>query len=103
MKANLTSKILNQSTSLYSLDFIISNNGNSYLLEGNTGPGLNWDPFLIEDKIKSKKLIRLVVKELSLRVKKQISTHYLPSTLITKSIVNYPNYTDNFTNTLLNN
>ncbi len=103
MKANLISKILNQSTSLYSLDFIISNNGNSYLLEGNTGPGLNWDPFLIEDKIKSKKLIRLVVKELSLRVKKQISTHYLPSTLITKSIVNYPNYTDNFTNTLLNN
>jgi len=35
--------ILNKKFSLYALDFMISNNGNIYLLEANTGPGLDWN------------------------------------------------------------
>jgi len=66
-KSSLIAKILNKKCSLYALDFIISNNGNSYLLEGNTGPGLDWNTSLIENETKAKKLIRLVVKELATR------------------------------------
>jgi glutathione synthase/RimK-type ligase-like ATP-grasp enzyme len=49
--------------SLYALDFIISNNGNVYLLEGNTGPGLDWNLKLKENEREAKKLIRLVVDQ----------------------------------------
>lgn len=66
-KSNSIAKTLNKNCSLYSLDFIISNNGNSYLLEGNTGPGLDWNTSLKENEIESKKLIHLLVQELSLR------------------------------------
>ena len=55
---------LNKSSSLYALDFIISNNGNIYLLEGNTGPGLDWNLSNKENKIEAQKLIRIIVKEL---------------------------------------
>lgn len=66
-KSNLIAKILDKKCSLYALDFIISNSGNAYLLEGNTGPGLDWNMSLIKNEIKAKKLIRLVVKELAIR------------------------------------
>jgi len=70
-KANLIAKILNKKHSLFTLDFIISNHGNSYLLEGNTGPGLDWNVSLKENEIEAKKLIRLITKELVIRVKTQ--------------------------------
>lgn len=62
------SKFLKNTNSLYALDFIITNSGNTYLLEGNTGPGLDWNTSLIENEIKSKELIQNIVEELALRV-----------------------------------
>lgn len=59
---------LNKKCSLYTLDFIISNNGNIYLLEGNTGPGLDWNLLIKENEIQAQKLIRIIVKELVVRV-----------------------------------
>lgn len=70
-KSGLIVKILNKNCSLYALDFIITNNGNTYLLEGNTGPGLDWNMSLKRNEIEAKKLIRLVVKELAGRAKTQ--------------------------------
>ncbi len=60
--------ILNKKFSLYALDFIISNNGNIYLLEVNTGPGLDWNLSVKENEIEAKKLIRIIIKEISKRV-----------------------------------
>ena len=61
------SKVLGENNSLYSLDFIISNNQNIYLLEGNTGPGLDWNIASKVNEIEAKKLIRIIVKELAKR------------------------------------
>jgi len=60
--------VLDDNNSLFALDFIISNNGNPYLMEGNTGPGLNWSLSLNGDEKNTKKLIRKIVKELYSRV-----------------------------------
>lgn len=57
-------KIINKKSSLYALDFIISNHGHIYLLEGNTGPGLDWDLSRNENRLEAQKLIRIVVKKL---------------------------------------
>lgn len=67
-KAFLVAEILDKNDSFFALDFIISNNGNPYLLEGNTGPGLDWNENLKKNTLEAKKLIRLVVKELMARV-----------------------------------
>lgn len=67
-KGNQITSTLDKKSSLYTLDFIISNSGNPYFLEGNTGPGLDWDPNDETDKLESKKLISLIVSELSDRV-----------------------------------
>ena len=67
-KANQIASTLDKQSSLFTLDFIVSNAGNPYFLEGNTGPGLNWDPDDQTDKAEAKKLITLIVKELSDRV-----------------------------------
>ncbi len=74
-KANLIAKVLKQKSSLYALDFVISNNGNVYLLEGNTMPGLDWNMALKDNEIKAKKLIELVVKEMVLRTKAKVAQH----------------------------
>ena len=68
-KSNKIAAKLNQQYSLFALDFIISNSGHAYLLEGNTGPGLDWNIALKKNEICAKKLIRLVVAELFLRSK----------------------------------
>ncbi len=52
--------------SLYALDFIRSNNGNLYFIEGNINPGINWDHKNRIDEIRSKELINLIVDELSI-------------------------------------
>jgi len=50
------------------LDFIISNSGNIYLIEANTGPGLDWNLSIKKNEIESKKLIRIIVKEIARRI-----------------------------------
>lgn len=47
---------------LYTLDFIKSQNGHLYFIEGNNSPGLNW--FDREDEVKAKQLIHLLVANL---------------------------------------
>lgn len=69
----MAKKILKQidgENSLVALDFIISNNGNPYLMEGNSGPGLNWSLTIKEDEKNTKKLIREIVKEIDRRTNK---------------------------------
>lgn len=58
-------KFLKKTTALFALDFMVSNNGNVYLIEGNTGPGLDWNLEVKENELAGQKLIRLVVKELA--------------------------------------
>jgi glutathione synthase/RimK-type ligase-like ATP-grasp enzyme len=66
-KSNLVAQSLNNQCSLFALDFIITNTGNSYLLEGNTGPGLDWNMSLPKNETCAKELIQLVVSELAAR------------------------------------
>jgi len=66
--SNCIAKIINTKASLFALDFIISNNGNIYLLEANTGPGLDWNLTIKENEREAKKLIRLIVKKLAKRI-----------------------------------
>ena len=68
-------KILDKKSSLFALDFIVSNNGNVYLLEANTGPGLDWNLSIKENEIEAKKLIRIIVKELTKRINPPIKTY----------------------------
>lgn len=60
---------LDQESSLFSLDFVVSDNGKIYLMEGNCGPGLDWNLSLKKNEIKAKHLIQLIVKDLAKRVK----------------------------------
>jgi len=76
--SNLISRILNKQRSLYALDFIISNDGNAYLLEGNAGPGLDWNTSLKNNERQAKKLIRLIVRELEQRIKPVVSSYLKP-------------------------
>lgn len=62
-------KILDKPKALISLDFAISNSGTVYLVEGNSGPGLNWDENMKLDEKKVKQMIRSIVKELAIRTK----------------------------------
>lgn len=61
-------EVLEYDKSLFTLDFIVSNRGNVYLMEGNCGPGLNWSESIPEDKKNTRKLIRDIVHEISARV-----------------------------------
>lgn len=88
-KSNLIAKTLNEKYSLYALDFIVSNNGNTYLLEGNTGPGLDWNMSLKKNEIEAKKLIRLVVKQLTIRVESKVELAK-ERLLVADTILNLP-------------
>lgn len=66
--ANKILKVLDNKSSLFTLDFIVSNRGNVYLMEGNCGPGLNWSVNIPTDEKNTKKLIRDIVSEISARV-----------------------------------
>ena len=50
------------------MDFLVSNNGNAYLLEGNIKPGIYWGLSSREDKTNTKKLIRKIISEIGIRV-----------------------------------
>ena len=52
--------------SLFALDFIQSNDGNLYFIEGNTNPGIDWDHEKKINEVKSKELIDIIVRELRL-------------------------------------
>lgn len=57
-------------SSLYALDFVVSNSGNVYFIEGNTGPGIDWDHKKESSEKMSKELIECIVNELALRTKR---------------------------------
>lgn len=59
--------LLNEKNSLFSLDFIISNTGAVYLLEANAGPGLDWNLSMKKNEIEAKKLINIIIKEITKR------------------------------------
>lgn len=53
---------------LYALDFVISNSGRIYFLEGNIGPGITWDVNDAVDTSKAQALIRSIVQSFASRV-----------------------------------
>ncbi len=67
--ANEIIETLGDESSFFALDFIMSNKGNAYLMEGNSHPGIIWGLKDKNDEFHTKKLIRKIVKELALRVK----------------------------------
>ncbi|MBP9817252.1 hypothetical protein KBC75_00660 [Candidatus Shapirobacteria bacterium] len=71
-KSNEIAKLLNNQCSLYTLDFIVSHNGHIFFLEGNTGPGLDWNESLPQNEFEAKRLISLVATELCKRT--QVAT-----------------------------
>lgn len=58
---------INRKNAFFALDFIVSNNKNVYLLEGNIYPGIDWYPSYPENVRMNKKTIDIIVKELSRR------------------------------------
>lgn len=56
---------------LYALDFIKSNNGNLYFVEGNNNPGIDWNHKKKKNEIESKKLIKSIVNELKLIIQER--------------------------------
>jgi glutathione synthase/RimK-type ligase-like ATP-grasp enzyme len=86
-------KILNNKSSLFALDFIISNNGNIYLLEANTGPGLDWNLSIKENEIEAKKLMRIIINEIVRRTSLSVNTSErkaVVATVNTPMISEYP-------------
>lgn len=59
---------VNYPHSLYALDFLISNSGNIYFVEGNSSPGLYWTAGIQQEETETKKLIHILVDELFDRV-----------------------------------
>lgn len=60
--------LLNQNNTLFALDYIVSNAGQVYFLEGNCGPGIIWDPGYKKDEQMAKQLIQGIVTEFSDRI-----------------------------------
>jgi hypothetical protein len=59
---------INKPHSLYALDFVVSNSGNVYFIEGNIGPGIDWDKTKKIDEMMSKQLIGSIVDEFAVRI-----------------------------------
>jgi glutathione synthase/RimK-type ligase-like ATP-grasp enzyme len=62
---------LNLKHSFYALDFIRSNNGHLYFIEGNDRPGLYWNPGSKLEEKKARELINLIVNELKTIIQEQ--------------------------------
>lgn len=60
---------INMPRSLYALDFIVSNAGNVYLVEGNNNPGINWDSNKKIDEEMGKRLIESIIDEFIYRIR----------------------------------
>lgn len=80
--ANTIAADLNMKKSLYALDFIISDRGNVYLLEGNTGPGIDWNLSLKKNERRAKQFIRLIVSSIFNRINPQAEDYNLTNTPI---------------------
>jgi hypothetical protein len=68
---NIARKIvtkINKPQSLYALDFVVSNTGKAYFIEGNIGPGIDWDVTKKVNEKMSKQLIRSIVDEFATRI-----------------------------------
>jgi len=59
---------INRPESLYALDFAVSNSGKVYFIEGNMGPGLDWDVKKELNEKMSKRLITHIVNEFVSRI-----------------------------------
>lgn len=66
--ANSIAKSIIHDQSLFALDFVTCQSGNSYFLEGNTGPGLSWNDNIPHEVMMCQKLIRTIVKGLQSRL-----------------------------------
>lgn len=82
--ANSIVEKIHKSQSLYALDFVISNTGTIYFIEGNIGPGIDWNIKKKINEVKSKQLIQSIVHEFVGRIKHTI---VIP---ITPQIEQYP-------------
>ncbi len=60
--------IIDKPQSFYALDFIVSTNGNIYLIEGNSGPGIYWGIGSKQDELNTKWLIRRVTDSIVSKV-----------------------------------
>lgn len=61
-------KKINKPRALYALDFVISNKGHVHFLEGNVGPGIDWDITKKINEKMSKDLIQNIVNEFATRI-----------------------------------
>lgn len=83
---------LNKKNSLFALDFIVSDNGNVYLLEANVSPGIDWYDEFPQNKKMNQAMIDVIVKELSRRVLKRgrneegLKTYEVPLGRINSSV-----------------
>jgi len=62
---------INLKHSLYALDFMQSNDGNAYFIEGNDTPGIIWEHKNKIDEAKSKELIDIIINELKLIIREK--------------------------------
>jgi glutathione synthase/RimK-type ligase-like ATP-grasp enzyme len=62
--------VISKPLNLYALDFVVSNAGNTYMLEGNCGPGVNWSTGNTADEKKSKQLMDNIISVMALKAKK---------------------------------
>jgi hypothetical protein len=62
---------INLRHSLYALDFMQSNGGNVYFIEGNDTPGIIWEHKNEIDEAKSKELIDTIINELKLIIQER--------------------------------
>lgn len=67
--SNKVMEELDEKDALFALDFVISENGNPYLMEGNNAPGIDWNLSLKRNELMAKKLIRLIIKDLARRTR----------------------------------
>lgn len=66
--SEIISNELKHKKSLFALDYLISDIGNVFLLEGNTGPGIDWNITMKKNEQMSKALIHGIVEEFSSRI-----------------------------------
>jgi glutathione synthase/RimK-type ligase-like ATP-grasp enzyme len=85
--------VIDRPSSLYALDFVITNSGNVFLLEGNIGPGVDWDLSKKINEEKSKELIDSIVAEFKIRIKDQ---HTKGRSYIHQLLVKYIPFLSNF-------
>ncbi|HBL52103.1 MAG TPA: hypothetical protein DDZ05_02700 [Candidatus Blackburnbacteria bacterium] len=77
-------KKLNKKHALFALDFIVTNNNKVYLLEGNTGPGIDWNLLKKVNEKRAKLFIRAIVKDLAQTIHKSKAKIVKPTNCLEK-------------------